>query len=315
MKILSEFDIIQRYFTRCNRQTRHVDLGIGDDAALLRVPDGHQLVISVDTLVEGQHFFADVNPADLGYKSLAVSISDMAAMSAQPFSALLSLSMPKADSDWLKAFSQGFFNIAETFSVDLVGGDLSRGPLSITTVVNGFVPNGSALHRSGASVGDLIYVTGTLGDAGFALQCLSDQIEVEDALLSRLLRPTPKVSEGIALRGIASSAMDISDGLLLDLSRLCHASGVGARIDASRLPLSAVLRQHCHDAEAWQLALTAGDDYELLFTIPSAQQSALAALDIAASCVGEICSGDQVRVFDQDGATVKLAKSGYQHFD
>lgn len=315
MANLSEADIIQRYFA--NRQNCAAGmLGIGDDAALFTLPDQHQLVTSIDTLLEGRHFFKTVEPFDLGHKSLAVSISDMAAMGAKPFNALLSLSLPQYDHDWLQAFTDGFFALADEFSITLIGGDLTCGSLSVTTVVNGIVPTDKALRRSGANVGDSIYVTGTLGDAGFALQCLNNTLPVARELLLRLTRPTPRVAAGLRLRNFASSAMDISDGLLLDLSKLCRASGVAGRIELEWLPLSLALQKEASQQHAHELALTAGDDYELLFTVPAHLTAQLEKLNahVPFTRIGQIVSGEGVSVFDAVGKPLSISKLGYDHF-
>ncbi len=314
---LTEFDIIQRYFASHSIQSRYSVQGIGDDAALLRVPQDFDLVTSIDTLNEGIHFDKTVAAYDLGYKALAVSISDIAAMGASPFSALLTLSLPAADEGWLSEFAAGFFAIADQFSVDLVGGDITRGPLSVSTIVNGLIPEGKALMRSGANVGDLIYVTGTLGDAALAFKLMSEQAEpIAKALLERLNRPQPRVEAGLALRDVATSAMDISDGLAADLGKLCVASGVGAELFAKRLPLSSHLQNLPTDEQAWYLALTFGDDYELVFTVPPQYKSKLDALQLGVeiTCVGEITSTPGVSVKDKTGAEMMLKSAGYEHF-
>lgn len=316
MKALSESEIVAKYFVRQAQFAPNVERGIGDDAALLSVPVGSQLVTSVDTLLQGRHFFENVAPFDLGYKSLAVSVSDMAAMAAEPFAALLSLSLPVADPVWLQDFCNGFFALADAFSITLAGGDLTRGTLSVTTVVNGLVAKGAALYRCGASVGDLIYVSGTLGDAGLALALMNQGAAVDDFLASRLLRPIPRVVVARALRGLASSAMDISDGLWIDLTKLCRASGVAARLMADWLPLSGTLRQHCDLARCQQLALTAGDDYELLFTVPPALQQRVEelALDVPLTPIGTIVAGEGVKVLDNKGEPLVFEEIGHDHF-
>lgn len=313
----NEFDIIRRYFiSALTRQHLH-PVGIGDDGAVIDVPPGFQLVTSVDSLNEGIHFFAAVSPFDLGHKSLAVSVSDIAAMGAEPVSVLLSLSLPTADLDWLQAFSAGFFTLANQYHIDLIGGDISRGPLSVTTIVNGLVPSGKALLRSRAKIGDRVYVTGELGDAGLALDLLKRGVsDVHDVLLQRLHRPEPRVSLGLALRNIAHSAMDISDGLVADVEKLCMASGVRAVLYGKQLPISEALRQHVSLKEAWNYALSSGDDYELVFTIPVEREHELTGLfsDVALTCIGEIKAGSGVRVLDEKGQIFSLKHSGYEHF-
>lgn len=316
MQFLSESDIIERYFIQKKQHSNQIVRGIGDDAAVLSIPAGYEWVTTVDTLNENVHFFSNADPFDVGYKSLAVSISDLAAMSAQPHSALLSLSLPHVNPDWLTDFCAGFFNVAQQFNVDLIGGDLTRGPLSVTTVAHGTVPIGRALYRSGAQPGDFIYVSGTVGDAGLALRLLQQRTTdiIEDALLSRLLRPTPRVALGLALQGLATSAMDISDGLLIDLMKLCKASHVGARVEAALLPLSSVLQLKMKNRpDAWELALTAGDDYELLFTIPPSHRDKIRHLE-GVTCVGRIVAGGDVNVYDTDDRLLQFNRPGYEHF-
>lgn len=313
----SELEIIQRYFsTKISRPSIN-RLGIGDDAALLEIPSGQQLVTSIDSLNEGIHFPSQVTAFDLGHKALAVSLSDMAAMGAEPVAALLSLSLPMADLDWLSNFSAGLLQLAQQFNVDLIGGDMCRGPLSITTVVNGLVPRGKALLRSGANVGDRIYVTGTLGDAGLALKLLTTgAVVIDPLLLARLHRPEPRVAAGLALRSVASSAMDLSDGLLTDLNKLCLMSKVGAILYAEQLPLSNALLDHCNSIEAWQYALCSGDDYELVFTLPVANENDLnhLSLEIPVTCVGEIIMGSSVTLLDASRQPVIMSRKGYDHF-
>jgi thiamine-monophosphate kinase len=240
---LTEFNLIERYFTRpAAAPDPDVILGIGDDAALVRVPTGMELAVATDTLVEGVHFPPQTAPETIGHKALAVNLSDMAAMGAEPRWATLALTLPQADEDWLTAFSSGFLALAAAEGVQLIGGDTTRGPLSITVQILGLLPSGSALRRSGACAGDLVYVTGTLGDAGLALRMLQHahgSAAVAAPLAQRLNQPQPRTQEGLALRGIASAAIDISDGLCADLGHILAASGVGAHINLAALPLSA----------------------------------------------------------------------------
>ncbi len=308
----SETEIINQFFKRPNRNSPFTALGIGDDAALLQVPADYELATSIDTLIAGVHFPIDTAAFDIGFKALAVSVSDIAAMGAEPTSALLALTMPQQETAWLQRLSEGLFALAQQFGVDLVGGDLTRGPLSLTTVVSGLVPAGQALRRSGAKAGDRLWVTGTLGDAAWALQQhLVQQVTPEPYLLSRLNQPTPRVTAGIALRGVATSAMDISDGLMLDLSRLCQQSGVAARVWVDRLPLSSALRQAAPLERAVLSALTGGDDYELLFTLPA---TASLPVGIEATCIGEIVAGHGVVAYDAKGDPITLERHGYDHF-
>ncbi|MDX9768018.1 MAG: thiamine-phosphate kinase [Ectothiorhodospiraceae bacterium] len=320
----AEFDLIRRWFT-ADEWPANVPLGVGDDAALLDVPAGQRLAVTTDTLVCGVHFLPDVSAHDLGHKALAVNLSDLAAMGAQPAWVLLALTLPSATDDaWLEAFSAGFLALARAHDVALVGGDTTQGPLSITVTAMGFVLPGAALTRAGAQPGDGVYVTGTLGDAALALHLLRegriDAIAGGSELRSRLQCPTPRIGAGLALRGLASAAIDVSDGLAADLGHILERSGVGALLHADALPRSPAFRA-CHsepDTEAWQFALSGGDDYELLFTLPLARESELAArfaaLDVGCTRIGEIVADAGLRVLDRDGRELPLARRGYEHF-
>ncbi len=309
--MLNEFGLIQQFFQQPSKKRTDVVLGIGDDCALLKVPAGYQLAVSMDTLVADVHFAADTAPFDIGYKALAVNLSDLAAMAAEPAWVTLALTLPAYHVDWLSHFSQGFFAAAETFDLQLIGGDTTRGPLSMTLQVHGFIPDGKALTRSGARPGDLIYVTGCLGDAGLALQ-LGEAAPL--ALMQRLLRPSPRVHEGLLLRDMATSAIDISDGLAADLSHILACSQVGATLEVERLPLSNELLAATHRLHAQTLALTAGDDYELCFTIAPQHAAYLAQLPINCTCIGTIESSLGLRVQSVDGSPLPLTKLGYSHF-
>jgi len=325
---LSEFDLIHRYFTPAAPAREDVIQGVGDDGAVLHVPIGMDLVASVDTLVSGVHFFPDVDPATLGYKALAVNLSDMAAMGAEPAWATLALTLPTVDETWLAAFSRGFFELAEHYGVQLVGGDTCRGPLSISVQIHGFIPQGAALRRAGALPGDLIYVTGTLGDAGLALQALRQHQVLPEShgpyLKGRLERPSPRVFEGLALRGIASAAIDISDGLAADVGHILAASGTGATLEMERLPVSsafvAVAQKIALDADScWQLPLSAGDDYELCFTVPAAKQAKIeqvfARFGCGATRIGAIELQPGLRCKLASGEILTPTSTGYQHFN
>ncbi len=320
---LSEFDLIARFFTR-ESERQDISLGIGDDAALLDVPTGMQLVTATDVLVEGVHFPTDTSAYDIAYKALAVNLSDMAAMGAEPAWMTLVLTLPAADEHWLTGFSSGLFDIAQQHNVALVGGDTSRGPLAVTIQVHGLVPSGKALMRSGARSGDLVYVTGTLGDAGLALRLLQgglqsgqDLPEVDESFLSqRLNRPTPRVREGIVLREIATSAIDISDGLTADLGHVLDSSGIGATIHLEKVPLSHSVRAFMDTADGWSLPLSSGDDYELCFTIPANRKNDLetlaAGFDCDCTCIGEIDQQSGLRML-YHGEEVSVG-DGYEHF-
>ncbi|MES2998784.1 MAG: thiamine-phosphate kinase [Pseudomonadota bacterium] len=321
---ISEFDLIQYFFNQEKQARSDVILGMGDDAALLQPPHGQQLVVTTDTLVCGKHFPENTSPADIGYKSLAVSLSDLAAMGAEPAWILLALTLPEADPAWLEQFTQGFFSLMRRFHCQLVGGDLTCGPLSITVQALGFVPPGKALLRSGAKVGDRIYVSGVLGDAGFALAYLKNNNKLLpltekqiQSLMQRLHRPQPCLELGLALRDIASSAIDISDGLAADLGHILSASQVGAVINMTDLPISEIL-QKLPSEKAWQLALSAGDDYELCFTVPLRRETELQHFlkDSACSfaCIGAIKKDLGLSLYREDGSLFIVKETGFQHF-
>jgi thiamine-monophosphate kinase len=267
------------------------------------------------------HFSADSVPEDIGHKALAVSLSDLAAAGAEPAWMTLALTLPMVDEAWLHDFCEGLFTLAEDYDIELVGGDTTRGPLTITTQLHGFVPHGEALTRSGASAGDLIYVTGTLGDAGLGLRSLQGQVVMADEdqqyCLERLNRPEPRVFEGCQLRGIASACIDISDGLAADLSHILEASGVGAAVNADALPVSDAMLSVYDQYEAVTLAMTAGDDYELCFTVPPDMQDALQTAMAQSECpitrIGVIEAEEGLRCTFEDGEPVDLAQLGYDH--
>ncbi|MFA6921567.1 MAG: thiamine-phosphate kinase [Gallionella sp.] len=314
---MSEFDLIRRHFTR---PTPNALLGVGDDAALLQVSPGMVLAVSSDMLVCGTHFFADADPYMLGHKTLAVNLSDLAAMGAVPCWATLAIAMPEADEAWLEKFSAGFFALASCFGVDLVGGDTTRGPLNLCVTIFGEVPADLALRRSGARVGDEIWVSGQLGDAALALAHLQGRVALSGdefaACSPALHQPQPRVALGQALRGIACSAIDISDGLLADLGHILDASNAGAEIDFSLLPVSATLRRYLPAQKACVLA--GGDDYELCFTAAAARHADVLRISestgLPLTRVGSIVAGRGCRVHDAAGNPINLQSSGYDHF-
>jgi len=325
-----EFRLIDRLRERTAQNRGDVSLGIGDDAALLAVPPGMELATAIDTLVEGVHFLPGTAPADLGWKALAVNLSDLAAMGATPAWALLALTLPgamaaEARIAFVDGFADGFAALAAPQRLALVGGDTTRGPLAVSVAVHGFVPPGQALLRSGARPGDAVLVTGTLGDAAAGLQLARHPAHgaVEPAraafLAGRLHRPTPRLAAGLALRGRASACVDVSDGLLADLGHLCEASGAGAEIDAALLPRSPALLAAFDGAAARDFALAGGDDYELCFTVPAAGvadvQADLARLGCGATRIGCIVEGRGVRVRGEDGAWLETPRRGWDHFD
>src|SRR5574344_297528 len=314
---MGEFELIRRFFQRPVRR-KDVVLGSGGDCALLSVPAESLLAVSTDTLVAGVHFFADMDPVKLGHKALAVNLSDLAAMGAEPRWASLALTLPEIDEAWVAGFAQGFLALADFYNVELVGGDMTRGPLSITVSIKGIVPEQGALRRSGAQPGDAVFVTGSLGDAALALQqLLAHQTVSPDYLLNRLEQPEPRILAGMALRGLASSCLDLSDGLASDLCHLLQASGVSAQIELSQLPLSPALEMLPAE-QAWQLALAGGDDYELCFTLPEANRGMLeTALQLAAVPVtesGRIVAGAPEIQWLEEGVPRALVLQGWDHF-
>lgn len=313
-----EFDLIARIRDRCAHRRGDVGLGIGDDAALLDVPASRQLVACTDTLVAGVHFPVGTAPGHIGWKSLAVNLSDLAAMGAEPAWALLALTLPDADAAFVERFADGFAELARAHGVSLIGGDTTQGPLAVTVTALGSVPRGAALKRNGARVGDAVFVTGTPGDAAAALKMLMETHCPPAALLARLQRPEPRIAAALALRGTASACIDVSDGLLADLGHVCTASGMGAELDADALPLSSALAAN-FDADACrQFALAGGDDYELCFTAPSVLESrigeAIAATGCSVTRIGRIVAGSGVRVLDSDGNEITPPRAGWEHF-
>lgn len=314
-----EFGVIERYFARTSEDPR-VIVGIGDDAAVLEI--GGATAVATDTMVAGVHFPDGLAGDAVGHRILAVNLSDLAAMGAEPRWCTLALTLPDVDHAWLAAFAQGFFALAAEHGVELVGGDTTSGPLSVTLHVLGDVDGDRILTRGGAATGDDIHVTGTLGDAAAGLDLVSrgrsGTGEASRTLTSRFLTPTPRVAAGIALRGLASAAIDVSDGLLADLGHLCRASGCAASVDVERLPLSPELRKMVpiRDAEAW--ALTGGDDYELCFTAPPTRRGdierALAGCETPVRRIGRLHEGRGVHC-RRDGQPMEMpATPGYSHF-
>jgi thiamine-monophosphate kinase len=320
-----EFRLIDRIRELTAQPRDDVRIGIGDDAAVLAPPSGKELAVAIDTLVEGVHFPPGTAAADIGWKALAVNLSDLAAMGASPAWALLSLTLPSADAAFVEGFAEGFAKLAQPHRLALVGGDTTRGPLTISVVVHGFVPPGQALTRAGARVGDAVLVTGTLGDAAAGLHALQHPPRDDDGraglrgfLIERLNRPTPRLAVGTALRGQATACVDVSDGLLADLGHICAASGVAAEIEAALLPRSSALLELYDDTTALHFALSGGDDYELCFTVPAARvaelQAGLARLGCGATKIGRIVEGEGVRVRAADGASLATDRPGWEHF-
>jgi len=322
---LSEFSLIDKFFAARKLSRPDVAVGIGDDAAVVDVLPGEQLVVAADTLVAAVHFPEATAPADIGHKALAVNLSDLAAMGARPAWATLALTLPAADEAWIAAFARGFFALAERTGVALIGGDTTRGPLTISVQILGLVPQGEALVRSGARPGDRIFVSGALGDAGLALRLLeqsgADASGCDPALVARLDRPEPRLELGAALRSLATAAIDLSDGLLADLGHILERSGVGATLWVDRLPRSAAFRETIKDAEMpgwYELPLAAGDDYELCFTVAAERADAVhrvaESLALPLTWIGEIESAPGLRCRHQDGRDFVPPSSGYEHF-
>jgi thiamine-monophosphate kinase len=315
---MSEFELIDRYLTGLGAQRDDVRIDVGDDCALLAVPSDRELALSIDTLVAGVHFLADSDPEGLGHKALAVGLSDLAAVGAEPAWATLALTLPEPDEDWLRAFATGLARLAAAEDVRLVGGDLTRGPLTISVQVHGLVPVGHALRRSGARPGDRVCVSGALGDAGLALRHLQRGEPLGDYLRQRLERPTPRVALGEVLRGVASAAIDLSDGLAADLGHIADASGCGARIELDRLPLADQVAAAVAADRDWPLPLCSGDDYELCFTLPPEHLGELKVLAAAAGCpltaIGEIEARPGLRWMSADGHPWHGELGGYNHF-
>ncbi len=323
---LDEFGLIERIRRRTGARA-DIALGIGDDAALLRMPAGQQLVVTTDTLNAGVHFPVETPPGDIGWKALAVNLSDLAAMGAQPAWCTLSLSLPEASPVWVDAFADGFFALADLHGMALVGGDTTRGPLAISITAMGWVPEGQALRRDGAQPGDDIWVTGVPGEAGLALALWQQGVlDVSRAasdvateyLRLRLARPTPRLGAGQALRGVATAAVDVSDGLLADLGHICERSGVAAEVWLSALPASHAA-DALHAGERFQaLRSGAGDDYELCFTAPASRRTqvaqALAGVAPGASRIGRVSAGQGMQVRPAEGADSLVMRPGFNHF-
>ena len=320
---MKEFSIIDTFFKQQSYQRKDVLLGIGDDAALTLIPAGQALVTTTDTLVAGVHFLADADPYAIAKKAVAVNLSDLAAMGAEPAWISLSLSLPQADEVWLSAFSAGIAEMTTFYSIQLIGGDTVQGPLAVTITAQGFVPPEQALLRSNAKPGDFIYVTGTLGDAGLGLDLLLNKVEVRDSdnakyLLSRLHYPTPRLLVGTSLRRVANACIDLSDGLSSDIRHILQASNCGAVIHLDKLPLSKAMRESVDPQKAANYALSAGDDYELLFTVSEEQKGkleiAMANNNVIFTCVGQLNGVSNQLELRLNNQVFDYQSTGYQHF-
>ena len=313
----SEFDLIRRHFTRAGR---HTDLGVGDDAALFAPAPGMQLAVSTDMLASGTHFLPGTDARDLGWKTLAVNVSDIAAMGGEPRWALLALALPAADEAWVAAFAGGLFECADTFGVDLIGGDTTRGPLNLCVTIFGQLPTGDAIRRDGARDGDEIWVTGQPGRAALGLAHLQQRITLPaagaDECITALQRPQPRVAAGLALRGIASAMLDVSDGVAGDLNHILEQSGTGAEIAVADLPLQALTTLGATPEDARRCYLSGGDDYELLFTAPPARRAEVEAvatrLGLAMTRIGRITTAPGLRIVEADGRIGSAG--GFDHF-
>ncbi len=319
----TEFELIRQYFTHAAKRAA---LGVGDDAALIKAPGGKMLAVAADMLVGGRHFFKDADPESVGHKALAVNLSDMAAMGATPRWVTMGIALPRADARWVAAFSRGFMKIARKHGVDLIGGDTTRGPLNICVQIIGEVPARRALRRDGAKPGDDIWVSGTLGDAAMAVAAKNGRIRLQPAeraqAMKRLDWPVPRIALGLALRGVARSAIDVSDGLTADLGHICERSRVAAVVAFERLPVSALLKKHLSSPVAQAALLGGGDDYELCFTAAPAKRAAVERAAQRAKTrvtrIGRVIRAPagacSVVVVDGDGLPLSLARKGFDHF-
>ena len=321
---MKEFDLIDRFFKNGGHQRKDVLIGIGDDAALTKVAENQCLATTTDTLVSGVHFLEDTPARAVAYKAVAANLSDLAAMGAEPAWINLSLSLPNSEATWLEEFTEGLYELCQYYSVQLIGGDTVSGPLSLTITAQGFVPQASALTRKGAQPGDWVYVTGNLGDAGAGLDILRGELAAvgEDAayLVKRHYYPSPRVMAGTTLRRSASACIDISDGLLADLGHVLEASGCGALIHVDRLPISEHLANVVDAEKAIQYGLTAGDDYELLFTIgeelKSKVETAFSSFNIQATCIGQVTGAQgKIELKHNDKPYQHTGRKGFEHFN
>jgi thiamine-monophosphate kinase len=320
---VKEFELISSFFADRGPKRKDVILGIGDDAALTKVPEDNLLVVATDTMVEDVHFFKDAPPRSIGHKCLAVNLSDFAAMGAEPAWASVAMTLPEASDEWLEEFTAGLFAIAEYYNVQIVGGDTTQGPLAITVSVKGFIKEDKALLRSGAKVGDWIYVTGQLGDAALTVANKLGQVDLDSniATLSeqKFNYPSARIAAGHVLRHAATSAIDISDGLIQDLRHIIRASGVSAEVNLDNLPVSPSVNAALSEELALEMALIGGEDYELLFTVPEEKKAYLeqnsTAMGVGFHCIGQIKSGDTGIVLMKDSEKYPLPeKLGFEHF-
>ncbi|WP_371377796.1 thiamine-phosphate kinase [Thalassotalea aquiviva] len=318
---MKEFELIKEFFTAQPVQRKDVIKGIGDDCALVNGPDDKLIAVTTDTLVSGVHFPVDTPPRAIGHKSVAVNLSDLAAMGAEPCWISIAITLPEVDHTWLQEFTAGVFELTQYYNVQLIGGDTTQGPLSITITAQGTVPKDRVLRRDGAKNGDYIFVTGTLGDAGLALAAINKQISLSNddfAVVKKQLDcPNPQVLTAQLIREFATSAIDVSDGLLADLKHLCSASKLGVDLKCEDIPISAILKNNLSEQDAIKLALTSGDDYQLIFTVPATNkvgmETAMAHANVDFTCIGQMNnSGDVVVTFNEQ--PFELQARGFEHF-
>jgi len=318
---MKEFELIKHFFTEQTVKRKDVLLGIGDDCAVIASTEKQNIVVTTDTLVAGVHFPLDTPARAIGHKAVAVNLSDIAAMGAKPSWLSLAITMPDVNDVWLGEFCTGVFDLCEYYNVELIGGDTTQGPLSITITAQGLTPENSYLSRAGAKTGDWLYVTGDIGDAALALQQINQNVSVEsefiDAIRKKLDYPKPRVLAGQALREYASAAIDISDGLIADLGHICQASNVGANIVLDAIPLSNIMRDTLLLEDAINLALTGGDDYELLFTVSEdnkvGMETALSHAGTPVTCIGQINASQTIST-TLNNKPVPIANAGFEHF-
>ncbi len=318
---MNEFELIKHYFTKQLVTRKDVLVGIGDDCALVQPAERQNIAITTDTLIAGVHFPHNTSARAIGHKSVAVSLSDLAAMGAEPSWISLAISLPNVDEAWVSEFCAGVFELCEFYHVQLIGGDTTQGPLSITVTAQGYTPIDKQITRSGAKAGDWLYVTGNIGDAALALRYIQGKIEVEEryraALQDQLDFPKPRILAGQVLREYASAAIDISDGVAADLGHLCQASQVGVNLIVDNLPISEALFDSLPAEQAYQLALTGGDDYELLFTVAEdnkvGMETALANTGVPITCIGQLNSSQKIKTL-LNGETVCMDLQGFEHF-
>lgn len=318
---MKEFDLIKHYFSKQLVKRKDVVLGIGDDCALLAPAEHQHIAVTTDTLVAGIHFPENTTPRAIGHKAVAVNLSDLAAMGAEPTWISLALTLPEVNEEWIDEFCVGVFDLCEFYNVQLVGGDTTQGPLSITITAQGLMPIGKAITRSNARAGDWLYVTGELGDAALALQNVLGNVDITEAYKGKIFEqldyPKPRVLTGQALRGYATSAIDISDGLISDLGHICEASNVGAKINLENVPISSIMHETLGTEKAIELALCGGDDYELLFSVSEDNKvgmaTALSNIGISTTCIGQLNTSGKITTV-LHGEPVALPSKGFEHF-